>query len=90
MYGKVQDHHTHSNLLSQQMATTMETKNNTVDVQGLDDDVKDEILKLISEDGQIYEVPKKIAIMSELIKTMAEGGNINLTNTLYIFCMLCL
>jgi len=42
-------------------------------VKGLDDDSGSDILKLKSQEGEIYEVPKKICMMSELIKTMAEG-----------------
>lgn len=39
----------------------------------LDADVTDKILKLVSSDGEKFEVPKKTAVQSELVKTMAEG-----------------
>jgi S-phase kinase-associated protein 1 len=42
-------------------------------VKGLDDGDSNETLKLKSSDNEIYQVPKKICMMSELIKTMAEG-----------------
>jgi len=42
-------------------------------VKGLDDGDANETLKLKSAEGEIYQVPKKICLMSELIKTMAEG-----------------
>jgi len=42
------------------------------DVAGLDDDM-DENLVLESSDGDKITVPKNVAILSELVKTMAEG-----------------
>jgi hypothetical protein len=42
-------------------------------VKGLDDGDDDATLKLKSAEGEIYQVPKKICMMSELVKTMAEG-----------------
>jgi len=40
---------------------------------GLDDDSVDVKLKLLSSDNVTYEVDRKVATMSELIKTMVEG-----------------
>jgi S-phase kinase-associated protein 1 len=42
------------------------------DVQGLDDETED-MLKLQSSDLVTFEVPRKVAEMSELVKTMVEG-----------------
>jgi len=39
----------------------------------LDDGGDSEILKLVSQENEKVAVPKKVAIMSELVKTMAEG-----------------
>jgi S-phase kinase-associated protein 1 len=44
-----------------------------VKVEGLDDGGADEVLKLVSQELEKIPVPKKVAIMSELVKTMAEG-----------------
>jgi S-phase kinase-associated protein 1 len=43
------------------------------EVKGLDDGAADEILKLVSQELEKISVPKKVATMSELVKTMAEG-----------------
>jgi len=43
------------------------------DVKGLDDGDGDEALKLVSQESEKFPVPRKVALMSELIKTMAEG-----------------
>lgn len=43
------------------------------EINGLDDDSSEEMLKLISQESMKFEVRKKVAIMSELVKTMAEG-----------------
>jgi len=43
------------------------------EVKGLDDDATAETLTLESADKEKFVVPKKVAIMSELVKTMAEG-----------------
>jgi S-phase kinase-associated protein 1 len=43
------------------------------EVKGLDEDTKDETLKLVSQEDERFAVPKKVAMMSELVKTMAEG-----------------
>lgn len=43
------------------------------EVKGLDDGAADEILKLVSQELEKIPVPKKVATMSELVKTMAEG-----------------
>jgi len=42
-------------------------------VMGLDEPSTDEKLKLLSQEGEAFSVTKKVAIMSELIKTMIEG-----------------
>ena len=42
-------------------------------VMGLDE-APEETLKLISSDQESFTVSKKIALMSELVKTMSEGG----------------
>jgi hypothetical protein len=52
------------------------------DVQGLDDDGAEETLKLMSQENQPYVVTKKVAMMSELVKTMMEGGEWRATRTL--------
>jgi len=43
------------------------------EVKGLDDESTVESLTLESADKEKFVVPKKVAIMSELVKTMAEG-----------------
>ncbi len=44
------------------------------EVKSLDDDGKEEeILIILSQENEQFPLPKKIAIMSELIKTMTEG-----------------
>jgi len=43
------------------------------EVKGLDDGGADEVLKLVSQELEKIPVPKKVAMMSELVKTMAEG-----------------
>jgi len=43
------------------------------DVAGLDEPSGDERVKLTSQEGESYTIPKKVALMSELIKTMIEG-----------------
>jgi len=43
------------------------------EVKGLDDGDADEVLKLVSQEQEKVPVPKKVAMMSELVKTMAEG-----------------
>ena len=50
-----------------------EQKDNSMDIKGLDDDAGTTELKLKSSEGEIFAVPKKICMMSLLIKTMAEG-----------------
>lgn len=49
-----------------------EKKNDQDDVMGLDDD-SSETLKLMSQEQESFVVEKKIALMSELVKTMVEG-----------------
>jgi len=43
------------------------------EVKGLDDDNANETLSLKSQELEVFQVPKKICAMSELIKTMSEG-----------------
>jgi len=51
-----------------------ERKSNEDAVMSLDADSDDDKkLKLISNEGEKFELPKKVAIQSELVKTMAEG-----------------
>jgi len=50
-----------------------ESKKKEEEVKGLDDGDKDETLKLVSQEEEKFTVPKKVAMMSELVKTMAEG-----------------
>jgi len=42
-------------------------------VMGLDDGGEEKKLKLVSQEGEKFEVSKKVAVQSELVKTMAEG-----------------
>jgi len=42
-------------------------------VMGLDDGGEEKRLKLVSSEGDKFEVTKKVAVQSELVKTMAEG-----------------
>ena len=44
------------------------------DEKGLDADVEDTKLKLQSAESELFEVDKKVALQSELVKTMVEGG----------------
>jgi len=43
------------------------------EVKGLDDGGAEEILRLVSQEQEKFPVPKKVALQSELIKTMSEG-----------------
>ena len=43
------------------------------DVKGLDDGDDSKMLKLVSQEGDKFELGKKIACQSELVKTMSEG-----------------
>ena len=43
------------------------------DVMSLDDGGEEKKLKLVSQEGEKFEVSKKVAVQSELVKTMAEG-----------------
>jgi len=54
-------------------AEKKEAKEAKEEVKGLDDGAADEVLKLVSQELEKIAVPKKVAIMSELVKTMAEG-----------------
>jgi len=46
---------------------------NSGDVMSLDDGGEEKKLKLVSQEGEKFEVSKKVAVQSELVKTMAEG-----------------
>jgi S-phase kinase-associated protein 1 len=43
------------------------------EVKGLDDGSENESLTLVSQEKEKFTVPKKVALQSELVKTMAEG-----------------
>jgi len=43
------------------------------DIKGLDDTSNVEILKLVSQDEERFSVTRKVALMSELVKTMIEN-----------------
>ena len=43
------------------------------DVMSLDDGGEEKKLRLVSQEGEKFEVSKKVAVQSELVKTMAEG-----------------
>lgn len=43
------------------------------EVKGLDEDTDSEMLQLVSQEGEKVSVTAKVATMSELVKTMAEG-----------------
>jgi len=43
------------------------------EVMGLDEPAGEEKLRLLSQEQEPFPVPKKVALMSELIKTMVEG-----------------
>jgi hypothetical protein len=45
------------------------------EVKGLDEDIAGEDLTLQSQDGVTFTVKRKVALGSELIKTMTENGN---------------
>jgi len=54
----------------------MESKSNGAaggDIVGLDEENESKDLLLKSQEGEGFSIPKKVAIMSELVKTMAEG-----------------
>ncbi len=44
------------------------------DVVGLDEPAGEEKLRLVSAEHDPFIVPKKVALQSELVKTMVEGG----------------
>jgi len=48
-------------------------KENKEDVMSLDDPSEEKKLRLVSSEGEKFEVSKRIAVQSELVKTMAEG-----------------
>lgn len=48
----------------------MESKD---EVKGLEDDATEGVLYLVSQEHDKYPVPTKVAVMSELVKTMSEG-----------------
>jgi len=43
------------------------------DIKGLDDTANTEILKLVSQDEERFSVTRRVALMSELVKTMIEN-----------------
>ena len=47
--------------------------NKQEEILGLDDDIENESLTLESQDKERFDVAKKVAIMSELVKTVADG-----------------
>jgi len=49
------------------------TENDKDDIKGLDEPSENETLFLVAQDGQKFPVAKRIATMSELVSTMAEG-----------------
>jgi hypothetical protein len=63
-------------------APKKESKESKEEVKGLDGGDDDEILKLVSQEGEKVPVAKKVAVMSELVKTMAEGGIYSLFSSL--------
>eukprot|EP01006_Ploeotia_vitrea_P060403 TRINITY_DN75839_c0_g1_i1.p1 TRINITY_DN75839_c0_g1~~TRINITY_DN75839_c0_g1_i1.p1 ORF type:complete len:179 (+),score=92.84 TRINITY_DN75839_c0_g1_i1:257-793(+) len=48
-------------------------KNEHEEIMGLDDEPDNDTLKLMSQENEAFVVSKKIAMMSELVKTMVEG-----------------
>jgi S-phase kinase-associated protein 1 len=48
-------------------------KDEKTELKGLDDGSDEKNLKLVSQEGEKFEVGKKVAIQSELVKTMSEG-----------------
>lgn len=51
----------------------MSEKKVDTSVKGLDADDSNETIKLVSQEEEKFTVPKKVAMQSELVKTMAEG-----------------
>lgn len=66
---KVRMDHCHISVLGRKMA-----EEHDVDVRGLDEGVDADILKLESQDSQQFDVPRNIALGSELVRTMCENG----------------
>jgi len=54
------------------MSGKTESGKKDADVRGLDDDSSD-TLTLVSQEEEKFNVPKKVALISELVKTMSEG-----------------
>jgi len=50
-----------------------EGKKKVEEIKGLDDGEESEVLTLVSQELEKFPVAKKVAMMSELVKTMAEG-----------------
>jgi hypothetical protein len=44
------------------------------ELKGLDADIAEDKLKLSSADNEEFEIEKKVAVQSELIRTMVESG----------------
>ena len=55
------------------MSSSDEKKNMEEDVMGLDEPVGEKPLRLISQEQESFAVARKVALMSELIKTLLEG-----------------
>jgi len=45
------------------------------DIKGLDDMASDDTVKLVSQEEEKFTVSRKVALMSELVKTMVEGDS---------------
>jgi len=43
------------------------------EIKGLDEDNEEVRIELVAKDGEKFSVDRKVAVMSELVKTMAEG-----------------
>jgi len=50
-----------------------EFKDEKQELKGLDDGLDEKNLKLVSQEGEKFDVTKKVAVQSELVKTMSEG-----------------
>jgi len=55
------------------MTDQKDKKDEAVEVKGLDADSGDDKLKLVSQEDDKFVVSRKVAMMSELVKTMVEG-----------------
>src|ERR1700744_3041424 len=50
-----------------------DSKDEKQELKGLDDGLDEKNLKLVSQEGEKFDVTKKVAVQSELVKTMSEG-----------------